>query len=170
MNSWGRTGIYINPSWRFKSRNKSQKRKRLEKLCSTEVLLRCCDRYTLRFPLRDPSIYAYAYQENYEHWNNYWPWYMRVRLLDELDTRSMAQSFRCLYPKAKWSRRSPKFGKILILILKIKTKMTTLILFVSTFHTSNYCNNLAYTNPNRFVEMRCNPDELRWEFLNTKIK
>lgn len=46
--------------------------------------------------------------------------------------------------------------------------MTTLILFISTFQTADYCNNLYYSNATQFVEMRCNEDVAKAEFYNLR--
>jgi len=46
--------------------------------------------------------------------------------------------------------------------------MITILLFVSTFDTGDYCENLYYTNPIKFVEMRCNEDVVKAEFYNLK--
>lgn len=47
--------------------------------------------------------------------------------------------------------------------------MITLILFVSTFNTANYCEYLYYSNNKvEFEQMRCNEDAVRWEFYSIK--
>jgi len=46
--------------------------------------------------------------------------------------------------------------------------MITLILFVSTFHTADYCENLYYTNPKAFIEYSCNENVVKAEFYNLR--